>query len=108
MRLKALFTMSFSEEYRQDLVTHGATRFIHEGEVLVLTECTRNSFGKEYQNISGKLGAVPDSAHSMRWGIPQAWYWTVLGDLVAYSPLVCPNRYRLPKSSSFSVRLSIF
>jgi hypothetical protein len=37
MRLKALFIMTFSEEYRQDLITHGATEFIQEGMLSILT-----------------------------------------------------------------------
>lgn len=63
--------------------------------------------GKDYQHTSEKLGPVPDSAYSMRWGIPRAWYWVVLDDLVLYSPLVFLSHRRRCNKSLLSVRQCI-
>ena len=39
-RLKALFTITFSEQYRQDLVIDGTTTLIHEREFIFIRQYT--------------------------------------------------------------------
>lgn len=94
-RLKVLFTMVFSEEYRQDLVTDGTSELIREGTLLTasqytsraahLTKSTNNYLklrGLSQTRLIACVGEYPEPGTGQSWMISRcivhSWYAVIV------------------------------